>query len=279
MRFMFTRFVTKLIAFRRRIADLIGYTGGDSLEQIILAPEIATLRVQSYLPAEMASEPSFAAGDRELWMHLPESLKKHPAHYIESLPNYRRPSLLAWLNEKGRSSSDNLTIGDLMDLGFDPTRLKEFTMDSGEYIFERIQVRQLPDLKKKKEVLERMGPKMLGIRVKNAWLKTNPPLLAMRDRGNAYVLRRKIGGIHWEEAMEQLESSPHLKSLNASMKIDRLIFSTVLQAKEMMAEKLEAEQEILLDSLAFFVSWDLSTNRPRLTIDFQGAFLESVWMA
>ncbi|RJR31524.1 MAG: MBL fold metallo-hydrolase, partial [Desulfobacteraceae bacterium] len=41
MRFMFTRFVTKFIAFRRRIGSLIGYTGGESAGQISLAPEIA----------------------------------------------------------------------------------------------------------------------------------------------------------------------------------------------------------------------------------------------
>ncbi len=35
--FMFTRFVTKLISFRRRIGTLLGYTGGESIEQIVLA--------------------------------------------------------------------------------------------------------------------------------------------------------------------------------------------------------------------------------------------------
>ena len=38
MRFMFTRFVTKLLGFRRRIGRLLGYTGGESLEQIVLSP-------------------------------------------------------------------------------------------------------------------------------------------------------------------------------------------------------------------------------------------------
>ena len=46
-RFMFTRFVTKLLGFRRRIAELLGYTGGESLEQIVLHEEIRSLNIQS----------------------------------------------------------------------------------------------------------------------------------------------------------------------------------------------------------------------------------------
>ncbi len=36
---------------------------------------------------------------------------------------------MAWLEEQGKSYDDPLTLGDLMDLGFDPTRLKEITID------------------------------------------------------------------------------------------------------------------------------------------------------
>ena len=35
-RFMFTRYVTKLLGFKRRISQLLGYTGGESMEQIPL---------------------------------------------------------------------------------------------------------------------------------------------------------------------------------------------------------------------------------------------------
>jgi hypothetical protein len=37
-----------------------------------------------------------------------------------------------------------LTIGDLLDLGFDPTRLKEITIEGTDFIFERMQARMLP---------------------------------------------------------------------------------------------------------------------------------------
>ncbi len=72
MRFMFTRFVTKLLGFRRRISELLGYTGGESLEQIVLDAEIRNLPIQSYAPRDLAGTPSFATGDKEWWLHLPK---------------------------------------------------------------------------------------------------------------------------------------------------------------------------------------------------------------
>ena len=38
MRFMFTKFTTRLLGFQRRIQELLGYTGGESLKQITLVP-------------------------------------------------------------------------------------------------------------------------------------------------------------------------------------------------------------------------------------------------
>jgi GNAT superfamily N-acetyltransferase len=45
MRFMFTRFVTKLLGFGHRISRLVGYTGGESLGQIVLDPDVRALTV------------------------------------------------------------------------------------------------------------------------------------------------------------------------------------------------------------------------------------------
>jgi hypothetical protein len=279
MRFMFTRFVTKLIAFRRRIGNLIGYTGGDSMEQIVLTPEIAALLVQTYSPYDLSGEPSFVVGDRNLYFRLPQTIKAQPARNIEALPNYRRPSFVNWMKENEIKASDTLHIGDFMDLGFDPTRLKEITIDDKDFIFERIQARQLPDLRRKKEMLDQLMVKSLGFRVENARLGVNPPLLAIRDRGNAYVLRHKVSGIHWEEAVEQLQGAPHLKRLNASMKIDRLVYDTVRKAKETVVKHLGSGHEKLFSMMAFFVSWDLKSNQPKLMVDFSDTFLESLWIA
>ncbi len=279
MRFMFTRFVTKLLGFRRRIGQLLGYTGGESLEQIVLHPEIRALPVQSYAPRELADSPSLMSGSPELWLDLPEELKKHPARMIEALPNYRRPNLISWMEETGRSAGDLLTVGDLMDLGFDPTRLKEIPLHGQDYIFERVQARMLPQVEQKKAVLERVAPETGCAGIKNTRLHLNPPLLVIRDRGNGYVLRSKVAGVHWEEAVEQLQGAPALKSLNQALRLDRMVTRTVRRASEWLRSRLEPGEEALMDRISFFVSWNLETNQPGLVVDFSGSYLESVWIA
>jgi hypothetical protein len=279
MRFIFTRFVTKLIAFRRRIGNLVGYTGGESMEQITLTPEVADLEVKSYAPRELINKNALGNGELALLNRLPGDLKDKPASFIESLPNYRRPTFMAWLSGRGKSHSDTLTLGDLLDLGFDPTRLKEIVIDGEEFIFERIQERQLSELKKKNKLLDRIASEMSAAKVRSAWLKTNPVLLVIRDRGNAYVLRRKISAIHWEEAIEQLQTHPHLRRLNAEMQFDPLLLSTVRAAGEVIEDHLSLEKGTILDQLTAFVPWDLENNHPKLVIDFEGTYLESLWMA
>ena len=279
VRFMFTRFVTKLLGFRRRIGRLVGYTGGESLEQIILSPEVRAMPVQSYAPRELVDKTHLLSGDRELWFELPETLKANPARMIESLPNYRRPSLVAWLESQGRSSSDALTIGDLMDLGFDPTRLKETSLRGQEYIFERLQTRMVPLVERKKELIDRVMPDLDGVRIKNARVRGNPPLLLIRDRGNAYVLRRKVDGIHWEEAVEQLQTAPALKGFNRGISADALVMSTVRHVSQWLRERLGEQEEQIMDLFTFFVAWDLAENRPKVVVDVSGSYLETVWIA
>ncbi|MCF8062531.1 MAG: hypothetical protein K9M82_08450 [Deltaproteobacteria bacterium] len=279
MRFMFTRYATKLIGFRRRIAGLLGYTGGDSLEQIVLDPAVLSLKTKSYAPPELASEPDLVFGDRALLLRLSEELKRNPARTIEALPNYARPALGAWLEARGASPQDALTIGDFLDLGFDPTRLKELTLDGEPFIFERIQARQLDRIQREKALLERIARVTVGVRVQNARLLVNPPVLAVRDRGNGYVLRRKVGGIHWEEAVEQLQAAAHLRGLNAAVQGDRLILGTVRKALEEAEALVGSGETDLVDHFACFVPWDLELNRPRMVVDFHGSYLESVWLA
>ena len=278
MRFMFTRFVTKFIAFRRRIGNLLGYTGGESLEQITLTPEIDALPVQSYIPIEFKGKIILMDGNKEIWSNLPRNLKENPARFIELLPNYRRPSLIAWLSEQKFTSNHILTLGDLMDLGFDPTRLKEMFINGKSFIIERIQTRQLPELERKRVLLKQIASKTFRIKIENVQLKINPPLLAIQERGNAYVLRRKINGIHWEEAIEQLHSTPRLKALNTSLKLDKMIFNTVRKVSEVITEHLDIKEKTFFEQLAYFVSWDLKNNMPKTIIDFTIS-LESVWLA
>ncbi len=212
-------------------------------------------------------------------MHLDETLKNNPARTIEALPNYRRPNLNAWLEDKGVSLNHTITIGDLMDLGFDPTRLKEITIDDREYIFERMQGRMLPQLEHRKLILNRIAVQTAGKRIRNAAVHTNPPMLVIRDRGNCYVLRRKVEGIHWEEAIEQLQTLPELKELNATIRIDKKIQGTVRKAHDWLKTKLNPDEEGLLELFTFFVSWQLQTNRPKIIVDPAGSYLESLWIA
>jgi hypothetical protein len=279
MRFMFTRFVTKLLGFRRRISELLGYTGGESLEQIVVDSEIRNLPVQSYAPRDLAGTPSFVTGDKEWWLHLPEALKTNPARIIESLPNYRRPSFTLWLDSKGGSPNGTLTIGDLLDLGFDPTRLKEITIDGRDYIFERLQARMFAKLERKQELMERIAPEAMGARIKHAALAVNHPLLVIKDRGNGYVLRRKVEGIHWEEAVEQLQTFSLLKDLNTSMKLDKVVLATVRKAQDWLKARTTKEEENLLDDFTYFVSWNIDSNQPKLVVDYSGTFLDSIWIA
>lgn len=279
MRFLFTRFVTKFIAFRRRIGDLLGYTGGESTEQITLDAGIEKLQVKSYAPRELVKKNAVGIGELELLSRLPEDLKRESARIIESLPNYRRPNFMAWLKEHGKAYKDSLTLGDLMDLGFDPTRLKEITIDDQEYIFERIQARQIEELQKRNELLERISSEMSNVKANSAWLKTNPILLIIRDRGNGYVLRRKIDAIHMEEALEQLQGDPKLKTVYETTRIDKVLLATVKEAIETISSRLGVEKELIRDQLTPFVSWDLKNNQPKMVIDFEASYLESLWMA
>ncbi len=279
MRFLFTRFVTKFISFRRRIGDLVGYTGGESTEQIVLDARIDKLQVKSYAPRELAKEDAVVMGSLGLLSKLPEDLKQKPAQIIESLPNYRRPNFMLWLEKNHKTYEDTLTLGDLMDLGFDPTRLKEIDLDGKTYIFERVQARQIDPLQERGELVKRISNEMPNTKIKSAQLKTNPILLIIRDRGNGYVLRRKIDAIHWEEAIEQLQSNPSLKSVNDAVKLDRIIMETVKTTATTIADRLDVERETVIDQLTPFVSWDLKNNRPKMVIDFAFSYVETMWIA
>jgi glyoxylase-like metal-dependent hydrolase (beta-lactamase superfamily II) len=279
MRFLFTRFVTKFIAFRRRIGDLVGYTGGESTEQVILDVRIQKLQVKSYAPREFVNENAAGMGDLELMSRLPEALKNEPARVIEALPNYRRPHFMSWLKENGKAYEDTLTLGDLMDLGFDPTRLKEIVIDDQEYIFERVQARQIPELQKRKELVTRIFSKMSHVKVRGAQLKTNPILLIIQDRGNGYVLRRKIDAIHWEEALEQLQGNQKLIMVNETTRLDRTILNTVKEGATTISSHLGLAREIVIERLTPFVSWDLKNNQPKMVIDFGSSYIESLWIA
>lgn len=166
-----------------------------------------------------------------------------------------------------------------MDLGFDPTRLKEISLGGREFICERLQARMIPQVERQKELIERVMPDMEGIRIRNARIRGNPPLLLIHDRGNAYVLRRKVDGIHWEEAVEQLQTAPELTGFNKGISADRIVLSTVRQVSQWLQEKLGDQEDQIMDRFTFFTAWDLAAKRPKVIVDFPESYLETVWIA
>ena len=93
MNFMFTRLATRLIGFHRRIESLIGYTGGESLEQLSFSDTIKDLALQPYSLWRFDEEDGGMWGNEEILQSLPRELKEDPTIYIENLPFYRRPYL------------------------------------------------------------------------------------------------------------------------------------------------------------------------------------------
>ena len=107
----------------------------------------------------------------------------------------------------------------------------------------------------------------------------NPPLLIIQDQGNAYILRNKIEAIHWDEALEQAQTHAALKELNQTIKLDKLIRKSLKTAVHLLSAELTLEERDELNTFAWFVSWNLETNQPRLLIDFTEPYFDSIWMA
>ena len=279
MRFMFTKFVTQVLGFRRRIATLLGYTGGESLDQISISDRIKALPIQ---PCSLWSSKKGEAeiwGEEEIIQDLPGGLKKEPTHYIEDLPIYRRPYLSSWMERKAGGGALDLKISDLLELGFDPTKLREFRHEGLEYIFERISPRFLSSIEKKRRFLPKITEYASDMRFRNATIQINPPLAILRDRGNAYILRKKVKGIHSEEALDQLRTSPYLKDMNRAVGIDRAVVLTINEIKDWLVKVFDSSLREEIEDLTFFVPWDLERNFPRVTVHILGVSLDTMWIA
>jgi GNAT superfamily N-acetyltransferase len=278
IRYLFTRWVVKLMAFRRRIAELLGYTGGESLEQLRISEAVRDLPI---LPHSLWGDasPCRIWGEEELIRRLPSSLKEEPTRWIERLPFYRRPYLRSWLERRRDPVVEDLRISDLLELGFDPTRLREISLEGEDYVFERISPRFQSLNERKREVLPRLSA---GARQRSfcfARLAANPPLVFLRDRGNVYILRRRVEGIHYQEALDQLRSEPALREWNRSVGIDRILQQTIGEVRGWIREDPEGASLDLQGEITYFVPWDLESNRPRLHVDPSGAYFDRIWVA
>lgn len=279
MRFMFTKFITKLLGFQRRFVGLIGYTGGESLEQISILEQIKSLPIQPYsLWSSKEGKAEIWGEERVIW-NFPDELKKEPTLYIEGLSLYKRPYLSSWFGKKGEGQSINLKIADILELGFDPTRLREFQHGGVEYIFERSSPHFLPYIEKRRSFLPKIAEHASGMRLHNATVQINPPLAILQDRGNIYILRRKLEGIHSEEALDQLRTSSHLKDVNRAAGIDRAIIMTIKEISEWLVKVFDSNFREEIENLTFFIPWDLERNIPKVTVDIAGVSLDTIWIA
>ena len=214
-----------------------------------------------------------------MWSILSEDLKNEPTATIESLPNYRRPSLTNWAGKRNVGVDDTLTIEDLIDLGFDPTRLKEISIRGSHFIFERIIARQIDAVIKMKEFLSEISTIISDMKVENVEVQTNLPLLIIQHGSAGYVLRKKIAGIHWEEAIGLLQSSPTLKQMNKQVDLERIILSTIQKIDESITGVIKDKGGLSIESPTYFVSWDMEFNQPKCLVDYYGTSLETVWLA
>jgi GNAT superfamily N-acetyltransferase len=279
MCFMFTRLTTKLIGFRRRIATLIGYTGGESLEQISFLKQIKDLHIQPYSLWKLQQDRVGIWGDKEILRNLPDKLKDEPTFFIEALPFYKRPYLHDWMRKMGAHPSQALKIGDLLDLGFDPTRLKEFHHEGIDYIFERVSPHFFPSLVRKRRFLRRVDKWASQLQFRGPLIRTNPTLLIIRDRGNVYALRKKVGGIHLEEALDQLRTSPYLKKMNSEVGIDRAMIKASNDIRERLEKKFKSDFEKEIEDLTYFLPWDIEKNIPKIHVDVSSISLDTPWIA
>ena len=279
MRFMFTKFTTKLIGFRRRIAALVGYTGGESLEQISISSPIKELTIQPYSLWNLKGDNAQIRGDKKLLERLPSRLKEEPTLFIEELPLYRRPYLFSRLERTANLRSDHMKITDLFELGLDPTRLREFRHEGVDYICERLSPHLFRSLKKKRRCLINIAEFTSGRRFHRASVKINPPLVTFKDRGNLYVMRRKVEGVHLQEALDQLRTSPNLEEMNRAAGIDRAMVRTINDIKESLVVKSDPGLREEIEELTYFVPWDMKKNMPKVQVDVSGVSLDTVWIA
>ena len=279
MRFMFTRLTTKLIGFRRRIAALIGYTGGESLEQISFSERIQELHILPYSLWKSEKDHERIWGDREVLRNLPDKLKEEPTFFIEGLPFYKRPYLYDWMEKMKTHPSQSLKISDLIDLGFDPTRLRAFHHEGVDYIFERVSPHFLNSLVKKRRFLKNIERYVSTSKFHGLDLRINPILLIFQDKGNMYALRKKVEGIHSEEAFDQLRTSLYLREMNRAVGIDRAMIKTVNDIKKWLVTRFKSSFKQEIEDLTYFFPWDIERNIPKVHVDTLGVSLDRIWVA
>ena len=112
-----------------------------------------------------------------------------------------------------------------------------------------------------------------------AILRISPPLLVFRDLGNIYVLRKKVEGIHSEEAFDQLKTSSRLREMNLAAGIDRVMAGTIHNIRKWLETRFKSRFGQEIEDLTYFLPWDIEANLPRVQVEVSGVSLDEVWIA
>jgi len=148
-----------------------------------------------------------------------------------------------------------------------------------DYIFERMSPSFLLSFEKKRRLLSKIDDSISEMRFRNATIQINPPLVMIQERGNVYILRRKLEGIHLEEALDQLRTASSLKEMNREAGIDHMLVATINEIKKRLMKEFHSDLSEEIEDLTFFVPWDLERNIPRIHVDISGISLDTLWIA
>jgi hypothetical protein len=88
-----------------------------------------------------------------------------------------------------------------------------------------------------------------------------------------------VAGIHSDEALDQLRTSPYLKEMNRAAGLDRVISRTLLEVKRWLGMKFNSSLRQEIEELTYFVPWDVEKNIPTIHVDPSGAYLDALWIA
>ena len=124
-----------------------------------------------------------------------------------------------------------------------------------------------------------MEKSLSGLRVRGALVQVNPILLIFRDRGNIYLLRKKVPGIHSQEALDQLRSVPHLKVRNQSLGADRVIAHLLNDVRDWLRKRFHSGFRQEIEELTYFIPWDIENNMPTFRVDISTISLDTLWIA
>jgi len=67
--------------------------------------------------------------------------------------------------------------------------------------------------------------------------------------------------------------------MNRVMEIDRMAVMTIRQIKERLRKVFDSSLCDEIEDLAFFISWDLQKNIPKLMVDVTTISMQTLWVA